>query len=246
MPQSNDPTLINEGRHFIPQSNDSTLTNGGRHFEPQSNNPTSTNKGRHFKPQDTIPNDLTKIAHITGGRGETLQTPTFGDKQLKVKVHRNFNFLDYKFKPIKPKEGSTLISQERIEDVLNSILEGQERINEELAQISWIANSALQASLANQSMLSTMCKDNSPEPEEMPHFQFLKKRARDFNKLSFQLSSPINKNMSMDSIPEEVVPYHISNSAIKPSTGNYRRGRNISKLHMTSCHIFFSFLFSEK
>ena len=87
------------------------------------------------------------------------------------------------------------MSQERIEDVLNSILEGQERINEELAQISWIANSTLRANLANQSMLSTLCKDNSPEPEEMPHFHFLKKRARDFNKLSFQLSSPINKNM---------------------------------------------------
>ena len=41
------------------------------------------------------------------------------------------------------------MSQEIIKDVLNSILEGQERINEELAQISWIANSALQVSLAN-------------------------------------------------------------------------------------------------
>jgi len=37
-----------------------------------------------------------------------------------------------KVKPIKPKEGSTLMSQERIEDVLNSILEGQEKINKEL------------------------------------------------------------------------------------------------------------------
>ena len=114
------------------------------------------------------------------------------------------------------------MSQERIKDVLNSVLEGQERINEELAQISWIANSALQVSLANQSMLSTLCKDNSPEPEEIPHFQFLKKRVRDFNRLCFQLSSPINKNMFMDSIPKEVVPYHISNGAIKPSTGNFR------------------------
>ena len=41
------------------------------------------------------------------------------------------------------------MSQERIEDVLNSILEGQERKNEELAQISQIANFALQVSLAN-------------------------------------------------------------------------------------------------
>jgi len=107
--------------------------------------------------------------------------------------------LDYKFKP---KEGSILMSQERIEDVLNSILEGQESINEELAKLSWITNSALQVSLANQAMLSTFYKDNSPEPEEIPHFQFLKKRARDFNRLSFQLSSPINKNMSMDSTPQ--------------------------------------------
>ena len=67
---------------------------------------------------------------------ETLQIPTFGDRQPKVKVHRDFNLLDHKFKPIKPKEASTLMSQERIEDVLNSILEGQEKINEELAQIS--------------------------------------------------------------------------------------------------------------
>ena len=94
------------------------------------------------------------------------------------------------------------MSQERIGDVLNSILEGQEKINEELAQISWIANYALQVSLTNQSMLLTLCTNNSPEPEEIPHFQFLKKRARDFNRLSFQLSSPINKNMSMDSIPQ--------------------------------------------
>ena len=114
------------------------------------------------------------------------------------------------------------MSQERIKDVLNSILEGQERINEKLAQISWIANFALQVSLANQ-WLSTLCKDNSPEPEEIPHFQFLKKRVRDFNRLSIQLASPINKNMFMDSIPKEVVPYHISNGAIKPSTGNCRR-----------------------
>ena len=62
------------------------------------------------------------------------------------------------------------MSQERIEDVLNSILEGQESINEELAKLSWITNSALQVSLANQAMLSTLCKDNSLEPEEIPHF----------------------------------------------------------------------------
>ena len=81
-------------------------------------------------------------------------------------------------------------------------------------------------------MLSTLCKDNSPELEEIPHFQFLKKRVRDFNKLSFQLSSPINKNMSMDSIPKEVVPYHISNNAVKPSTENCKRWRNFLELHM--------------
>ena len=45
------------------------------------------------------------------------------------------------------------MSQERIEDVLNSIVEGQEKINEKLDQISWIASSALQVSLVNQSML---------------------------------------------------------------------------------------------
>ena len=56
--------------------------------------------------------------------GETLQTPTFGDRQPKAKVHQDFNLLDHKFKPIKPKEGSTLMSQEIIEDVLNSIQEG--------------------------------------------------------------------------------------------------------------------------
>ena len=67
---------------------------------------------------------------------QTLQTPTFEDRQPKAKFHRDFNLLDHKFKPIKPKEGSTLISQERIEDVLNSTLERQEKINEELTQIS--------------------------------------------------------------------------------------------------------------
>ena len=41
-----------------------------------------------------------------------------------------------KVKTIKLKEGLTLMSQERIEDVLNAILEGQEKTNEELAQIS--------------------------------------------------------------------------------------------------------------
>ena len=46
--------------------------------EPK-NYQTLTNGGRHFKPQDTDPNNPTKIAHIT--RGETLQTPTFGDRQ---------------------------------------------------------------------------------------------------------------------------------------------------------------------
>ena len=39
--------------------------------------------------------------------------------------------------------------------------------------------------------------------------------------------------MSMDSTPKEVVPYHISNSAIKPSTSNCRHRRNFSKLHIT-------------
>ena len=123
------------------------------------------------------------------------------------------------------------MSQERIEDVLNSILEGQEKTNEELAQISRIANSTLQVSLANQAMLSTLCKDYSPKPEEIPHFQFLKKRARDFHKLPFQLSSPINKNMSMDSIPKEVVPCHISNGAVKSSTVNSRPQRKFRTPH---------------
>ena len=41
--------------------------------------PTSTYGGRHFKPQDTDLNEPTKIAHII--RGETLQTPIFGDRQ---------------------------------------------------------------------------------------------------------------------------------------------------------------------
>ena len=84
-----------------------------------------------------------KLPTLQGG--ETLQTPTFGDRQPKAEVHRDFNLLDHKFKPIKPKKGSILMSQERIEDVLNSILEGQERINEELAQISWIANSTFRS-----------------------------------------------------------------------------------------------------
>ena len=39
--------------------------------------------------------------------------------------------------------------------------------------------------------------------------------------------------MSMDSIPKEVVPYHISNGAVKPLTGNCRRRKKISELHMT-------------
>ena len=52
------------------------------------------------------------------------------------------------------------MSQERIEDVLNSILEGQEKINEELAQISWISNSTLQVNLANQAILLTLCMDD--------------------------------------------------------------------------------------
>ena len=68
--------------------------------------------------------------------GETLQTPTFGYRKPKAKVHWDSNLLDHKCKPIKPKESSILMSQERIKDVLNSILEGQESINEELAQIS--------------------------------------------------------------------------------------------------------------
>ena len=46
--------------------------------EPK-NYQTLINGGRHFKPQDTDPNNPTKIAHII--RGETLQTPTFGDRQ---------------------------------------------------------------------------------------------------------------------------------------------------------------------
>ena len=74
-------------------------------------------------------------------------------------------------------------------------------------------------------MLFTLGKDNSLEPKEIPHFQFLKKRVRDFNKLFFQLSSLINKHMSMDLIPKEVMPYHISNGVVKPSTGNCRHGR---------------------
>ena len=82
-------------------------------------------------------------------------------------------------------------------------------------------------------MLFTLCMDDSPELEEIPHFQFLKKRARDFNELSFQLSSPINKNMSMDSFLKEEMPYIINNGAIKSSTNNFRRQRNFSNLHMT-------------
>ena len=82
-------------------------------------------------------------------------------------------------------------------------------------------------------MLSTLCMDDSPKPKEIPHFQFLKKRARDFNELSFQLFSPINKNMSMDSIPKEAVPYLVNNSSIKTSTNNFRRQRNFSNLNMT-------------
>ena len=46
--------------------------------EPK-NYSTSINGGRHFKPLDTNTNDPIKIAHII--RGETLQTPTFGDRQ---------------------------------------------------------------------------------------------------------------------------------------------------------------------
>ena len=75
----NYPTLINWGRHFKPQEDSQTSTNGGRHFKPQVNNQTPISGGRHLKPQNTDPNDPTKIAHIT--RGETLQTPTFTDKQ---------------------------------------------------------------------------------------------------------------------------------------------------------------------
>ena len=37
----------------------------------------------------------------------------------------------------------------------------------------------------------------------------------------------------MDLIPKEVVPYHISNGALKPSTGNCRCRRNFLELHMT-------------
>ena len=62
---TNNPTSINQGRHFKSQSNNPIPINGGRHFEPQSNDLTSTHGGRHFKHQDTDLNDLTKIAHIT-------------------------------------------------------------------------------------------------------------------------------------------------------------------------------------
>ena len=75
----NNQTSTNGGRHFKPQVNNKTSTNGGRHFKPQENGQTPTNGRKHFKPQDTDPNYPTKIAHIT--RGETLQTPTFKDRQ---------------------------------------------------------------------------------------------------------------------------------------------------------------------
>ena len=39
--------------------------------------------------------------------------------------------------------------------------------------------------------------------------------------------------MSMDSIPKKVVPYHISNGAVKPLTGNCWHRRNFLELHMT-------------
>ena len=68
-------------------------------------------------------------------------------------------------------------------------------------------------------MLSTLCKDNSSKPEEIPHFQFLKKRVKDFNKLSFQLPSPIN-----------ALSHHISNGIVKPSTGDCRHRRNFLEL----------------
>ena len=80
-----------------------------------------------------------------------------------AKVHQDFNPLDHKFikvKPIKLKGDSSPMSQERIEDVLSSILEGQKNINEELAQISWISSSTLQVNLANQAILSTLCMDD--------------------------------------------------------------------------------------
>ena len=76
---TNYPTSINGGRHFKPQANYQAPTYGDKHFEPQSNDLTSPYGGRHFIPQDTDLNNLTKIAHII--RGETLQTPTFGDRQ---------------------------------------------------------------------------------------------------------------------------------------------------------------------
>ena len=155
-------------------------------------------------------------------------------------VHQDSNPLDHKFvkvKPIKLKEDSSIMSQERIENVPNSILEGQEKTNEELVWISWIANFALQVNLANQAMLSTLCKDDSPEPKEIPHFQFLKKRARDFNELSFQLSSPINKNMSMELSPKEVMSYLIGYNAIKPSTSNCGHWRNFSELHIVRTYV---------
>ena len=39
--------------------------------------------------------------------------------------------------------------------------------------------------------------------------------------------------MSMDSIPKDVVTYHVNNGTVKPSTGNCRCRRNFSELHMT-------------
>jgi len=79
-PQPNYPISTNGGRHFKPQASYQTPTYGGRHFEPPLNDSTSTYGGRHFKPQDTDLNEPTKITHII--RGETLQTPIFGDRQL--------------------------------------------------------------------------------------------------------------------------------------------------------------------
>ena len=48
---TNNPTSINQGRHFKSQSNNPIPINGGRHFEPQSHNPIPTNRGRQFEPQ---------------------------------------------------------------------------------------------------------------------------------------------------------------------------------------------------
>ena len=72
----------------IPEpENNQIPANGGRHFKPQVSSQTHTSGGRHFKPQYIDPNDPTKIAHIT--RGETIQTPTFRDRQTMETLNRS-------------------------------------------------------------------------------------------------------------------------------------------------------------